>query len=325
MGRRALLSGASGFVGANLARRLLADGHEVHLVLRPSHKPWRLDDIAKDVQVHQVELADHDGVDRVVAASRPDWVFHLAAHGAYPTQKGLDQMIETNVRGTANLVHAAVRAGVEAFVNAGTSSEYGYKDHAPSEEEALEPNSDYAVTKAAATMLCRHTAHRTDLPITTLRLYSVYGPFEEPTRLVPTLIVLGLEGRLPPLVNPDIARDYIHVDDACDAFILAASARDQEPGVVYNVGSGVQTTLREIVATARRILGVAAEPQWGSMPERSWDTNVWVSNPSKIKARLGWSPRHDLVNGLTHTVAWLRLHPDLLGRYRAAQSSPSRS
>src|SRR6202022_3882820 len=126
------------------------------------------------------------------------------------------------------LLQAAVTAGVQAFVNAGTSSEYGYKDHAPAEDEKLEPNSDYAVTKAAAPILCPHTAQRTGVAITPLRLYSVYGPYEEPTRLVPTLIVQGLEGKLPPLVNPDVARDYIHVDDACDAFVLAATTRDQE-------------------------------------------------------------------------------------------------
>ena len=325
MARRTLVSGASGFVGANLARRLLADGDEVHLLLRPEHKSWRLDGIVEDVHVHEVDITDREGVDKAMAAARPDWVFHLAAHGAYPTQKDLDQMIETNVRGTANLVAAAARANVQAFVSAGTSSEYGYKDHAPAEDEWLEPNSDYAVTKAAATMFCRHTAQRTGLAITTLRLYSVYGPFEEPTRLVPTLIVLGLEARLPPLVNPDVARDYIHVDDACDAFVLAAATDKQDPGVVYNVGSGTQTTLRDIVATTRRILAVKAEPQWGSMEERSWDTNVWVSNPSKIRAHLGWSPRHDLESGLRKTVEWFKLNPDRRSLYRAAQAGPART
>jgi len=318
LSRRVLVTGASGFVGANLARRLLADGHDVHLLLRPKHKPWRLEEIVSEVTIHQVDLSDHAGVEKAMAASRPHWVFHLAAHGAYPTQKDTGQMIETNVRGTANLLQAASNARVEAFVNAGTSSEYGYKDHAPDEDERVEPNSDYAVTKAAATMFCRHAAMRTGLPVTTLRLYSVYGPHEEPSRLVPTLIVQGLEGRLPPLVNPDIARDYIYVDDACDAFVLAAATADQDPGVVYNVGSGVQTTLRDIVAAARRILGVKAEPVWGSMPERSWDTNVWISDPSKIKARLGWSPRHDLESGLGETIAWFEGNPDHLRYYRSA-------
>ena len=320
MGRRALLSGASGFVGAVLARRLLADGHEVHLLLRPGHNPWRVHEIKNEVAVHAVDLGDHAGLERTVASVRPDWIFHLAAHGAYPNQRDLDTIVATNVLGTVNLVRAAERIGFEALINTGSSSEYGLKDHAPAEEEWLEPNSDYAVTKAAATLFCRHTAQRTRLPIITLRLYSVFGPYEEPRRLVPTLIAHGLEGRLPPLVNPDVARDYVHVDDVCDAYLLAASTPGQELGAVYNVGTGVQTTLREIVATARSLLAIEAEPVWGSMPERSWDTNVWISNPGRISAGLGWAPKFDLEQGLARTIAWFRANSDQLAHYRATQS-----
>ena len=317
MSHRVFLTGASGFVGANLARRLLAEGHDVHLLLRANHNPWRVEEIREHLTVHAGDLGDVAGLEAAVAAAKPEWVFHLAAHGAYPTQQDLDQMIATNVQGTANLVRAAVRSGgVEAFVNTGSSSEYGYKDHAPGEDEALEPNSDYAVTKAAATMYCAYAAQRTGLPITTLRLYSVYGPYEEPHRLVPTLIVKGLEGLLPPLVNPKVARDYVHVDDVCAAYLAAAGHPYSHPGVVYNVGTGVQTSLAGIVAVARTLLGVQAEPVWGSMPERSWDTDVWVSDPSRIKRDLAWNPEHDVESGLGQTIDWFKLHPDQLDHYR---------
>jgi UDP-glucose 4-epimerase len=320
MSRRALLTGASGFVGAVLARRLLADGHEVHLILRPTHNPWRVAEIVNEVTVHHIELGDHADVERVVAAVKPDWIFHLAAHGAYPSQRDLDTMIATNVIGTANLVQAVERVGCEALINTGSSSEYGLKDHAPAEDEWLEPNSDYAVTKASATLFCRHAAQRTRLPIITLRLYSVYGAYEEPRRLVPTLIVKGLEGNLPPLVNPDVARDYVHVDDVCDAYMLAASTPSHELGAVYNVGTGVQTTLREIVDATCRLLAIKTEPVWGSMPERSWDTNVWISNPARIKASLGWAAQVDLEQGLSRTVNWFMANPNLLAHYRNAQA-----
>ena len=316
MSRRVFVTGASGFVGANLARRLLEEGHGVHLLLRANHQPWRIQDIRKDVAVYEADLADREGLQKAMNRARPEWVFHLAAHGAYPHQTDLDQMIATNVQGTANLLSAAERAGAEAFVNSGSSSEYGYKDHAPSEDELVEPNSPYAVTKVAATNLCRLAGQREGSRVITLRLYSVYGPYEEPRRLVPTLIVQGLAGKLPPLVNPDVARDYVHVDDACDAFLLAAATEAQEPGAIYNVGSGVQTTLRQIVDAARRLLGVQAAPAWGSMPERSWDTNVWVSDPTRIVTKLGWTARHDLESGLKQTIDWFKAHPNLLDRYR---------
>ena len=316
MGRRVFVTGASGFVGANLARRLLAEGHEVHLLLRPSHNPWRIAEIRQDVTVHAADLTDREGLQKAINRARPEWVFHLAAHGAYPIQTDLDKMIATNVQGTANLLRAAERVGAAAFVNSGSSSEYGYKDHAPSEDELTEPNSHYAVTKVAATNLCRLAGQREGSRIITLRLYSVYGPYEEPRRLVTRLIVQGLEGKLPPLVNPDVARDYVHVDDACEAFLLAAATEGQESGGVYNVGSGVQTSLREIVDAARRLLGIQASPQWGSMPERSWDTNVWISDPSRIGIKLGWSAKSDLESGLRSTIDWFQRHPEQLDRYR---------
>ncbi|MCC6179020.1 MAG: SDR family NAD(P)-dependent oxidoreductase [Chloroflexi bacterium] len=316
MAKRALLTGASGFVGANLTRRLLTDGHEVHLLLRPAHHGWRLEDIQADVRVHIVDLSDREDVEQAVRAIRPDWLFHLAAHGAYSSQTGLRQMVDTNLVGTIDLVEAALAVGFEAFVNTGSSSEYGFKDHAPPETEWIEPNSHYAVTKASATLFCRYTAQRRDVHLVTLRLYSAYGPFEEPTRLMPAFAVHGLAGRLPPLVDPSIARDYVYVDDVSDAYVLAATRPDQERGAVYNVGTGVQTSLGELVDIVRRVLNVAVEPRWGSMPDRQWDTSTWVANSQAIRDRLGWQPRYDVEAGFRHLVNWLAAHPDALAYYR---------
>ena len=132
---RVLLTGGTGFVGANLTRRLLADGHEVHLLVRPGHAKWRLDEIRNDVRLHQQQLADAAATSTVVRLARPDWIFHLAAHGAYPSQGDVQEMVRTNVTGTVNLAQAALAAGVAAFVHTGSSSEYGFKDHAPSETD----------------------------------------------------------------------------------------------------------------------------------------------------------------------------------------------
>jgi nucleoside-diphosphate-sugar epimerase len=308
--KRAIITGATGFVGANLARRLLAEGHEVHLLVRPGHAPWRIEAIKADVRLRVLNLGDAEALARVVADVRPEWVFHLAAHGAYSWQTDLARMIQTNVIETVNLVEACLRAGFEAFVNTGSSSEYGYKDHAPSETEWLEPNSHYAVTKASATLFCRYTAQSRHVHIPTLRLYSVYGPYEDPNRLIPTIITRGLKGELPSLVNPDIARDYVYVEDVCEAYLLAAGAPDQELGAVYNVGTGVRTAIRQVVEMARRVMGIEAEPRWDSMPNRQWDTNVWLADNRKIRNALGWEPKFDFERGFEKTVGWFRNSPD---------------
>ena len=293
----------------------MLDGHEVHLLVRQSYQSWRIEAIRAQVRLHHVNLDDEEALTQVVGHIRPEWVFHLAAHGAYPYQTDVRRMVHANVTGTMHLVSACLTAGFEALVNTGSSSEYGFKNHAPSETEWLEPNSYYAVTKASATLFCRHTAQSLGVHLPTLRLYSVYGPYEEPSRLIPTLITRGVNGEMPPLANPDIARDYVYVEDVIDAYLLAANRPDQEPGAVYNVGTGIQTSLRQVVDVARSVLQIAVEPQWGSMPNRVWDTNVWVSNNKKIRAALGWEPHHTFERGFRLMADWIRDNPAVRGIY----------
>ena len=318
--KRVAVTGAAGFVGANLTRRLLSDGHEVHLLVRPDHAMWRLDDIRDDVRMHEADLGDRERVDEAIRDIKPDWVFHLAAHGAYSWQTDLSEIVRTNILGTVNVAEAAAKAGVETLVNTGSSSEYGYKDHAPSENEVAEPNSHYAVTKATATMFCRFMAQKSGIRMPTLRLYSVYGPYEEPRRLVPSLLVKALQSRLPPLANPNTARDYVFIADVIDAYLLAASTAITDPGAVFNVGTGIQTTLHDIVGVTRQMLGVTESPSWGSLPDRTWDTTIWRADPTRINTELGWRPRYDVRAGLAETVEWFRSNPALCEFYARQMS-----
>jgi nucleoside-diphosphate-sugar epimerase len=225
--------------------------------------------------------------------------------------------------GTINLVEACLETGFEVLINTGSSSEYGFQDHPPKETEGLEPNSHYAITKAAASMFCRFTAKRAGVRLVTLRLYSVFGPYEEPSRLLPTLILNGRRGRLPALVNPDVARDFVYVDDVVDAYCRAATQATEEPGAIYNVGTGEQTSLRDVVDVARRVMAIEEDPQWGTMPNRKWDTSVWVSDSNKIRAELGWRPRLTFEDGFLELVRWFDAHPELIDFYERQNTTPA--
>jgi dolichol-phosphate mannosyltransferase len=312
---KALVTGAGGFVGANLAATLAEAGHDVVAWVHPGSPTWRLDAVADAVEVRPVELLDAEAIEGGVQSSQPDWIFHLAAHGAYSWQRDAERIMQTNLVSTVRLLTACQRRGFAAFVNAGSSSEYGFQDHAPIENELPEPNSDYAVMKAAATLHCRFVAERDDLHVVTLRLYSVYGPWEEPGRLMPTLVARGLEGRLPPLVSPDTPRDFVSMRDAERAFLQAAERSDVRRGSVFNIGSGRQVTLREVVEVARAEMGVAAEPRWGTEPPRSWDASVWVAEPGRAREQLGWRAEDDLPAGFARLARWLRDNPALWDRY----------
>lgn len=304
MTKRVFLTGGTGFVGANLSRRLLRDGHEVHLLVRPGYADWRIRDIAADVAIHVLNLDVASDIEALLLKLSPNWVFHLAAHGAYSFQSDVPEMVRTNYLCTVNLALACAKAGVEMMINTGSSSEYGVKDHAPSEDEYLEPNSYYSATKSAATLFCRHTARTSGIPMPTLRLYSVYGPYEDPRRFVPTLLTHAIEKRLPPLVGPETARDFIYTEDVCDAYLSVANARLADPGAVYNLGSGHQTTIAQAVASAMDVFAVTDTPKWGTMSQRSWDTNTWCANVDRIKREIGWQAKVGFRQGLTLFGEW---------------------
>ncbi len=321
-GKVTALTGATGFVGAYLARHLLEQGHEVHLLVRPEKTPWRLEGIAERVTCHTLDMYDRKEVAKVVGTLRPQWVFNLMAHGAYSSQTDPFEMVRANLLATMHLMEAAVDTGAEALVQAGSSSEYGFKDHPPKETDGVFPNSHYAVTKAAASQYLQLAAKEHGFRAVTLRLYSIYGPYEEPTRLIPALVVQGLAGRLPPLVNPGIARDFVYVQDAARAFVMAAQNEGVSPGAIFNVGTGGQTTLRELVSVAQEVLPIEQEPQWGTMQNRAWDTTTWVSDNTLAKTELGFEPRVGLKEGLSLMRDWFTRNPALLAHYRRCLGLP---
>lgn len=303
---RALITGASGFIGCALATRLVGSGDEVHVLVRPKSTSWR-NDALRGAIVHTGSILDAAWLDAMVCEVKPDVVFHCAAHGAYSFQRDLRVITETNIVGTTNILHAAAAAGCERFINSGTSSEYGDCDHAPSESEAPRPNSVYAATKAAATWLCGMSAASLGIDVVTLRLYSAYGPFEDPRRLMPTLCAHALHGELPPLADRWIVRDFVHIDDIVDAYLLAAHAPRTRP--IYNVGSGVETSLDSLVATVRDVFSIASEPDWGAYPNRDWDVRCWRGDSTAIREDLGWEPQRSLRDGLRTFAEWIAEHP----------------
>jgi dolichol-phosphate mannosyltransferase len=311
---KALVTGAGGFVGANLVRHLLARGDEPVAILRPGPDSWRLEGIAADARVEFVDLTRPEDVVRLVARVRPDVIFNLAAHGAYSWQTDLDEMLAVNVRATETLLEAARHVDAR-FIQAGSSSEYGLSERATTELDRVKPNSHYAITKVAATHLCRLAAAQHGQHAVTLRLYSVYGPWEEPGRLMPTLVERALDGTYPPLVAPETARDFVWIEDVCDAFVRAAVTDLVDRGAVLNVASGAQMTLRGLADLVRSLFEIEGDPVWGSMPARSWDTSVWVGDPSAAAAVLGWTATTPLEQGLHAVASWMQADDARRARY----------
>jgi nucleoside-diphosphate-sugar epimerase/glycosyltransferase involved in cell wall biosynthesis len=296
--------GASGFIGAKLFFSLARIRADVYAVSRHVEGSWRLlhcpytNRLSLDVTV-ECEVM------QAVERGRPRTIFNLSAYGAYERQSNVQQIHRVNFEGTLHLIQALQEHGCDAFVQAGTSSEYGLNCAGPAEDARLVPNSDYAVSKAAVSHLIHYYGTIKNFPCAHLRLYSIYGPWEERDRLVPTIIRLGMRGEYPPFVNASISRDFVHVDDCNRAFVLAANtACKSKPGRIYNIASGRKTTLRETAQLSKHLFSISREPTFDSMPNRKWDLAEWYGKPDRAQAELGWSSRISFAQGLANTAEW---------------------
>ena len=303
-----LVLGASGFVGANLLRSLIAVRRDVYGTT--TRKPaWRLEDLPDD-HVRMVDLLIDSNLDALLDQLRPRTIVDCVAFGAYSFETDSQLIFRTNFHFLTRLLARLESLSIASFVHAGSSSEYGDNASAPTERDPTEPNSDYAVSKVAAANLIYFYGKRKNFPCANLRLYSVYGPLEDSARLIPNLIRHGLEGAYPTFVNPAISRDFIFVDDVTEAFVdTALNLTTPDFGESFNIGTGQKTTIGEVARTARDLFGIASEPSF-TMPERSWDVQDWYANNDKARSRLGWQPRTSFRDGFQRTVDWYRGLPD---------------
>jgi len=299
-----LVTGASGFVGANLFKILIAHRQDVYAGVQ-REKGWRLAEI-DDEHIIAVDLNDSAATKNLVDSLAPKTVFDCVSYGAYYFEDESALIYKTNFQSLVDFVNLLSTYPIAAYVHAGSSSEYGSNCAAPREMDHCIPNSHYAVSKVAAATYLQHMGKDREFPAINLRLYSVYGPLEDSSRLIPNLLRHALVGKLPPFVDPNTSRDFVYVDDVCAAFIMAATKMQPEIyGESFNIGSGIKTTIADLAEITRTAFDITEEPQYGKMEGRAWDLAEWYSNPEKAKTLLGWQPAYNLNAGLKASADWV--------------------
>jgi polyisoprenyl-phosphate glycosyltransferase len=303
-----LVLGASGFVGANLMRSIIGHRSDVHGTT--SRMPaWRLEGLPPD-NVRTVDLLIDSNLNALLDSIRPRTVFDCVAYGAYSFETDSQLIYRTNFQFITRLLpHLGARA-IACYVHAGSSSEYGDNAAGPREQDPTAPNSDYAVSKVATANLISYYGKRKHFPCANLRLYSVFGPLEDSSRLIPNLIRRGLVAKYPDFVNPAVSRDFIYVDDVTESFVdTALNLRSAHYGESFNIGTGRKTTIGETATIARKLFNIPAEPAF-TLTEREWDVQDWYANIEKARQHLGWEPRTTFEAGLQQTIAWYKELPD---------------
>jgi len=308
-----IITGGTGFVGANLVRYFLKKGDEVNILLRPKSNVQRLEGVLDYVRIYQCDsFEDLEKLADLCKIIAPDVVVHCAAYGTRPFRLGvpyqtnIDEMIRTNVIGTSNLMRACEGLDLDAFINIGSSSEYGIQDKAMCEVGPINPISIYGATKASATLLGEVMARQVNFPIYTLRLFAVYGKFEDPTRLIPTIISGAINNKMISLSSPHPVRDFVHVNDVAVAINVLIGS--QALSGIYNLCTGKQWSIAEVVATVEEVLAEKLNIRYGDVALQPNEPQSWVGDPNKLKS-IGWEPRT-----LTEGIKDL-LYPDRFTRF----------
>ena len=307
-GRRVLVTGASGFIGSHLTKRLVRDGAAVHALTSAvsSVYPTRLLEVRDDIALHEGSLSDRSAMDALVRRVRPELVFHLGAYTHVgKSWERVDECIQTNVQGTVNLLQALAGTDYERFVYTGTSEIYGDIEVPFREDATVNPISPYSVAKYAGERYCRmfHQGH--GWPLVMLRPFNAYGPAQSPDRIIPEIIVRAARGQELKMTTGRQTREFNYVDDLAEGFVLAGTVPGIE-GMVINLGGGEEIAIRDLATLILDLMGNPIEAQLGAMPDRP--TEIWRMFCDSTRARevLGWKPAHTLADGLDKTIAWYR-------------------
>lgn len=298
---RALVTGAAGFVGAHLVRRLLAEGWDVTAMVRPGSDTGRL---ASELERLALVEADVTTLEPDTVAARAEVVFHLAAVGLHePRPRPPEEVMRTNVVGTLNVLRLAAALGARRVVHVGSGHEYGAGSRLR-EDAPLRPGSAYGASKAAAWHLASAFCRLRGLELVVLRPFTLYGPGDSPYSFVASAIAACLGNEPLELTEGRQSRDFVFAADAVDA--LVASADASANGETLNVCTGVEISIREVVELIVALTGGAGRPLFGARPYS--DDELWTSSGSPTRARdvLGWEATTDLREGLAATVASYR-------------------
>lgn len=305
---RLLVTGATGFLGAHLLQRLAGEEDaSVAVLLRPGADAWRIEHLRPRLKEIVGDLKTPGSYAAAVREFAPDAVAHLAWSGVGNRYRNELSQVEDNLLATLELVQVAGEAGCRVWLGMGSQAEYGPLNARIDEESPTRPTTLYGAAKLSAGVLAGQLCRQADVRFVWLRLFSSYGPLDDPGWMIPSLILKLLRRERPSLTEGTQRWDYIYAADVAEAIHL--TLRTPEASGVYNLGSGEAHSLRRVVESVRDLIDPSLPLGFGEVPFREDQVMHLEAETARLRA-LGWSPRVGLPEGLAKTVEWYRDNRD---------------
>ena len=307
-----VITGASGFVGANLAQNLSKTKHQIHIFTRKNSKLWRLEDIKTKLNIHKVTLDNSKALKKKLLEIEPKFVFHCATYGVLPSQTNFSKLIKTNLIGTYNLLQALEECNkLSKLVNLDSSFVYGKKNNSIKENQIAEPITPYGIVKLSQTNLVRYYSVKRKIPSITMRLFTPFGRFDQPGRLITDIMKSLITKKPLTLFSPYSKRDFIHINDVINALVLASNSPFKN-GEIFNVGSGKYYSVKEFVTLASKVTKTKINVNWKNK-QREFDKlgGNGYANTRKISENLGWRPKITIQEGLLESYKWYKKNINL--------------
>lgn len=307
-GRRVAITGATGFIGSNLTKRLVKEGMNVSVLVRSNDIKENpiLREVQDKLNIFVCNLLDLPNLRKVMNSISPDIVYHLG--GVVDLTRSFEiahKCVQVNIQGTVNILNSLVDLNCSCFIHTGTCEVYK-KGLVPfREENEIEPISPYSISKVASEYYCKFAQKEFGIPIVLLRLSTVYGINQKLQHLIPYVIRSCAKGNDIHLTLGDQTRDFTYVDDVVDG-ILKASLSKRAVGEIINLGNDREFTIREVVEEIVALMGSPIKPQFGVLAKRSEEHERWFCDITKVKQILHWTPKTDMRTGLIKTVSWYR-------------------
>ncbi len=295
-----LVTGASGFVGSQVVRKLVESDVQVAALVRPGSSHHRLDGLENRVQIIEGDLEEPDATASQIDRCKPQACIHTAWYaepGKYlHSPRNLDSL-----RSSLSLLEALARAGCQHMVGVGTCFEYAMSSKKLTEDSPTRPFTLYAAAKLAFGVVASQRAPQIDMGMAWARLFYIYGPGEDERRFVPAAIGTLSAGREFATAPGDLVRDYLHVEDVASGLCAMS---DRRLTGTFNVCSSEPVTIAGLTKSLGELLGRLELIRLGALPPRAGEPRYVCGDNHKLRTEGSWSPRYSLTSGLAQTIGW---------------------